>query len=153
MNKILLALSLLSVVFLSGCVGQSVNVNTTTTTTPPILTTTTPGQTTTTNQTTTTTATNTTNITSMKQFTIHENYYQLSPNTINVNQGDTVRITVVPDSGIHNLFIEGYNIRTPEISTGSSILEFVADKTGTFNMWCEVDAHKDYGMTGQLIVQ
>lgn len=88
-----------------------------------------------------------------KEFTIRESNFKLNPSTITVNEGDRVKITVVNEGGTHNLFIEDYRERTDIISSGSRVLEFVADKTGTFNMWCEVSGHRGLGMEGQLIVQ
>lgn len=90
----------------------------------------------------------------IKEFTIRESSFMLSPSTITVNKGDTVRITVMNDQGTHNLFIEGYNERTSTISAGDSeVIEFVADKAGTFDMWCEVGNHRSQGMEGTLVVQ
>lgn len=88
-----------------------------------------------------------------KEFTIGESNFKLNPSTIRVNKGDTVKITVVNEGGTHNLFVEDYNERTDIVSGGSRVLEFVADKTGTFDMWCEVGGHRGLGMEGQLIVQ
>ncbi|MGH9922392.1 MAG: thrombospondin type 3 repeat-containing protein, partial [Nitrososphaerales archaeon] len=54
----------------------------------------------------------------------------------------------------HNLFIEGYDVRTEILSSGqSTLLEFTADNSGTFSMWSEVGIDKDLGMVGQLIVE
>jgi len=89
----------------------------------------------------------------VKEFTIGESNFKLNPSIITVNEGDTVKITVVNEGGTHNLFIEDYNERTDIVSSGSRVLEFVADKAGTFNMWCEVSGHRSLGMEGQFIVQ
>lgn len=90
----------------------------------------------------------------VKEFTIRESNLKLSPATITVNKGDTVRITVINDQGTHNLFVEGYTKRVSVVSAGTTqVMEFVADKTGTFNMWCEVSGHRAAGMEGQVIVK
>lgn len=89
-----------------------------------------------------------------KEFTIRETNFKLSPANITVNKGDTVRITVINDQGTHNLFIEGYDQRVRVVSSGTTqVMEFVADRTGIFNMWCEVPGHRDAGMEGQFIVR
>ncbi len=89
----------------------------------------------------------------VKEFTIRESNFKLSPANITVNKGDNVRITVVNDQGQHNLFVEGYEKRISVVSPGKSqVMEFVADRPGTFKMWCEVDAHRDFGMEGELTV-
>lgn len=90
----------------------------------------------------------------IREFTIRESNFKLNPSTITVNEGDTVKITVINDGGSHNLFIEEYNERTDVVSSGNTrVLEFVADKTGTFNMWCEVSGHRSLGMEGTLVVE
>lgn len=90
----------------------------------------------------------------VKEFTIRESNFKLSPSNITVNQGDLIKITVVIDQGTHNLFVEGYDQRVNVASSGKSqVMEFVVDKSGIFKMWCEVAGHRDLGMEGQLIVQ
>ena len=90
----------------------------------------------------------------IKEFTIRESNFKLNPSTLTVNEGDTVRITVINEGGTHNLFVEEYNERTDIVSSGNTrVLEFVADKAGTFNIWCEVGSHRSSGMEGQLIVE
>lgn len=87
------------------------------------------------------------------EFTIRESNFKLSPANVTVNKGDAVKIIVINDQGTHNLFVEGYNQRIKIVSAGNTqVMEFVADKTGTFNMWCEVPNHRNLGMKGQLIV-
>ena len=90
----------------------------------------------------------------VKEFTIREHSFMLDPSTITVNKGDTVRITVINDQGTHDLNIDGYNEKTSVISAGDSeVIEFVADREGTFDMLCGVGNHREQGMEGTLIVQ
>ncbi len=148
MNKFAFAFPMLLVVFISGCVGQPSYQPTTTTTSTPVT-----SQTTSVTQTTSTTQTTTSQGT-VKQITVHEsNAYTITPSTINLNKGDIVTITIIDDSGTHNLFVDGYNVRSQIINLGQTSLQFTADKTGTFSMWCEVDGHKGLGMVGQIVVQ
>ncbi len=89
-----------------------------------------------------------------KEFTIEESSFKLDPNTITVNQGDLVKITVINKGGSHNLFIEGYNQRVDITGTGTTqVMEFTADTKGTFSMWCEFSGHKGLGMEGKFIVE
>jgi len=89
----------------------------------------------------------------IKEFTVRESNFKLSLSTIQVNKGDNVKITVINDGGTHNLFVEGYNERTEVVSSGNTrVIEFTADKTGTFNIWCEVGSHRGLGMEGILTV-
>ncbi len=90
----------------------------------------------------------------VKEFTVDGSNFTFNPNTINVNKGDTLKITFKDDDGTHNLVIDGYNVSTSTIHTGdSATVQFVADKTGTFAYYCSVDSHREKGMVGKLIVQ
>lgn len=80
--------------------------------------------------------------------------FKFAPDTVTVKRGERVHITAVSDQGVHNVFVDGYNARTAVKSTGGQdATEFVADKAGTFDMWCEVGSHKANGMIGKLIVE
>ncbi len=141
-NKLLIFTAVLisTLIFVAGCSSyQTPSKTTTPTETPP------PG--------TDETDTSGTSQGEVKEFTIRESNFKLDPETITVNKGDTVRITVINDEGMHNLFIEDYNERTSTMSAGDNdVIEFIADKTGTFDMWCEVGNHRGQGMEGTLIV-
>ncbi len=85
---------------------------------------------------------------------IDETNFKFTPSVIHVTKGDQVTLTLKTDEGVHNLFLSGYDIRTDAKKTGqTATLDFTADKTGTFDFWCEVGSHKVLGMTGKLIVE
>ncbi len=131
MKLFMLPLLLIGVILVSGCVNQQ---SSQTTPAKPTATVTPTGE--------------------VKEFTIRESNFKLSPTNLSVDKGDSLKITVVVDQGTHNLFVEGYDKRVNVASSGKSqIMEFVADKSGTFKMWCEVDGHRGLGMEGQLIVK
>ncbi len=89
----------------------------------------------------------------VKEFIVSGSNFSMSPNVITVNKGDTVKITFRDDNGFHNLQVEGYGVGTPNLQTGGeSVIQFVADKAGTFQYYCSVDSHRDKGMVGKLIV-
>jgi plastocyanin len=71
-----------------------------------------------------------------------------------IERGEKIQINVVNVEGEHNLFMEGYNLKT-EIVNGSNtqVIEFKASQTGSFAFWCEVRDHRSRGMEGELIVQ
>lgn len=72
------------------------------------------------------------------------------PKEIRVKAGTKVRIegdTETLTGGMDTVIIDGYNIRKV-IAPGDNMMEFVADKTGTFKMYCA------NGMgNGKLIVE
>lgn len=136
-NKFLIGLFLIAAVLISGCVQYGQQQQTTTPPSdqqPPPPPAETQGTT--------------------KEFTIHEQSFKFDVKTITVNEGDTVKITVVNDNGLHNFAVPDFDTRT---TTGSSpntqTIEFVADKTGEFPYICEVDGHRSLGLEGKLIVQ
>ncbi len=89
----------------------------------------------------------------VKEFTVDGSNYEFSPTKIEVNKGDTVKITFKDDDGMHNLVVDGYNVKTNIIKGGSQdTIQFVADKTGTFEYYCSVANHKEEGMVGSFIV-
>jgi plastocyanin len=91
---------------------------------------------------------------SVKSFTVEGSSYSFTPSTITVNKGDTVKITFVNKNGIHDLVVDGYNVRTKQIGAGKQeTIQFVANKTGTFEYYCSVGNHRAMGMKGSLKVQ
>ena len=89
-----------------------------------------------------------------KEFTIIGKSFSFTPNTIAVQKGDRVKITFKDSDGLHNIVIDGYNVKTETLESGdSSVIEFVADKVGSFEYYCSVDSHKQKGMTGTLTVK
>ncbi|MDP7323160.1 MAG: cupredoxin domain-containing protein, partial [Candidatus Woesearchaeota archaeon] len=73
--------------------------------------------------------------------------------TIEVNQGDTVVIKVKSIDVPHGLAIPDYGIRQRLDPGKEEIVEFVADKKGTFGFFCSVSCGSGHrGMTGELVV-
>ena len=90
----------------------------------------------------------------VKEIKVQGGDFWLEPTSISVNKGDRVKITFENVGSItHNLDIDGYG-RTEIISAGSiDTIEFVADKTGTFDMWCAVEGHRAAGMEGSFVIE
>jgi plastocyanin len=90
----------------------------------------------------------------VKEFTVEGKNFSFTPSTIAVNQGDTVKITFNATQGFHDFRVEGYGVGTKQMQApGTEVLEFVADKAGTFEYYCSVGSHRQMGMKGTLIVQ
>jgi plastocyanin len=76
------------------------------------------------------------------------------PATITVNKGDKVKITFKNSGGMHDWKIDELSIATKKIKTGEEeVLEFTADKVGTFEYYCSVGDHRAKGMKGTLVVK
>lgn len=89
-----------------------------------------------------------------KEFTVSGANYSFSPSDIKVKKGDTVRITFKNSGGTHDFKIDEFKVVTDMLQTGEEqIVQFVADKSGTFEYYCSVGQHRAMGMKGNLIVE
>ena len=79
--------------------------------------------------------------------------FRFSPDTLRVNDGDTVRINFSnPDVVPHLIDLPAFNQHIALIPGGEFTLEFVVDKAGSFPFVCSVPGHEEAGMVGSLIV-
>jgi len=70
-----------------------------------------------------------------------------------VSKGDRVRIEFTSTEGFHDWKVDEFGAATEKVKDGeSTFVEFVADKTGTFEYYCSVGSHRANGMKGQIIV-
>lgn len=73
---------------------------------------------------------------------------------LRVKEGDTVRIEFTSTGGLHDWTIDEFGAATQRVNTGgSTFVEFVADKKGTFEYYCSVGSHRQLGMRANLIVE
>ncbi|MBS3151852.1 cupredoxin domain-containing protein [Candidatus Woesearchaeota archaeon] len=90
----------------------------------------------------------------VREFTIHGSSFKLTSSDIKVKKGDKVRINYVSDDIGHNFVISEFDIKTNIITKDQTeVVEFIADKEGTFSMFCSVGSHRALGMEGKLIVE
>jgi plastocyanin len=90
----------------------------------------------------------------VKEFTVSANNFKYDVTEIKVNQGDTVKINFVNDEGFHDWVLDEFNAKTKQLNAGEKeTIEFVADKTGTYEYYCSVGKHREMGMVGNLIVE
>lgn len=90
----------------------------------------------------------------LKTFTVLGNNFTFSTSEIRVKKGDRVKIVFQNTVGVHDWALDEFNVKTPRIQSGqSATVEFVADKTGTFEYYCSVGTHRAQGMKGNLIVE
>lgn len=90
----------------------------------------------------------------VREFTVSTRSFAFNPAEIKVKKGDRVKITLTNTDGFHDWVVDEFNAKTGRINTGqTSSVEFVADKTGTFEYYCSVGNHRQMGMVGKLIVE
>ncbi len=90
----------------------------------------------------------------LKEFTVTGQNFSFTPNVINVNKGDHVKITFNNTQGFHDFKIDEFGVAAKQAkSPNTEVLEFTADKSGTFQYYCSVGAHRSMGMFGTLNVK
>ena len=73
---------------------------------------------------------------------------------LRVKAGDIVRIEFTSTNGFHDWKVDEFGAATERVQTGGTTsVEFVADKAGTFEYYCSVGQHRANGMKGNLIVE
>jgi len=80
--------------------------------------------------------------------------FRFSPDTLRVNEGDTVKINFSnPDVVPHLIDLPAFNQHIALAPGGEFTLEFVVDKVGSFPFVCSVPGHEEAGMVGSVIVE
>lgn len=80
-------------------------------------------------------------------------YPQYSLKEISVNKGDLVRIKITVKSGMHDFKIDEFNVYADTKEPNKEyIVEFVADKEGSFEYYCTKPGHRQNGHFGTLKV-
>ena len=89
----------------------------------------------------------------LKEFTITAKKFDFTPSTITVNQGDIVKLTVTSTDVAHGIKISEYDIDERLEPNEEVIIQFTADKPGTFPIICSVFCGSGHGeMRGSLII-
>lgn len=88
-----------------------------------------------------------------RHFTVDGRQFAYEPGTLEVNQGDTVIITLTASDVVHGLYLDSYGLETRVESSQSQSIQFVADKPGKFRYRCSVSCGTLHRfMIGELIV-
>lgn len=105
-----------------------------------------------------------TKVSTVREIPVTVSSWSFSPNRIEVNKGDLVRLVFttgqdeVPLYNGHGFGIEGYNINVFLVKGTTQTVEFEADKAGTFvfrcTSFCVADGPEElhFDMTGTLVV-
>ena len=90
----------------------------------------------------------------VKEVVIDAYSWGFNQNTVQINKGDQVRVTVRSSSGAHGVAFPDFGVQTGRIAAGSEeVIEFIADKSGSFKYFCNIPCgHGHSSMSGQLIV-
>lgn len=87
------------------------------------------------------------------EISIEAGSFYFKPNIIRVKKGETVKLTLISVSMVHDFNIDELEIKIPLTKSGnSSTVEFTADKVGEYEFYCSVGSHRALGQIGKLIV-
>jgi len=90
----------------------------------------------------------------IREFTIEAFQFSYDPATIEVDEGDTVRITATTRDVPHGLAIPAFGVNMQIMPGQTATAEFVADKPGTYEWFCSIPCGSGHrGMKGTLIVR
>jgi len=90
----------------------------------------------------------------VKEFTVSATNFSFTPSLLTVQKGDRVKVTFQNTLGFHDFVIDEYGVATPQTqSPTTSMVEFTADKAGSFEYYCSVGTHRAMGMKGTLKVE
>jgi len=90
----------------------------------------------------------------VKEFTVSGNNFAFVPSIITVNKGDKVKVTFKNSIGFHDFVIDEYGVATKQTQAPTTeVIEFIANKKGSFEYYCSVGSHRMMGMKGTLIVK
>lgn len=92
-----------------------------------------------------------------KEFAM-DSYYDekgvwFSVKEIRVKKGDSVRIVVTNTKGMHDFVIDEFGVKQETPLNEKTVIDFVADKAGTFEYYCSMPGHRAKGQWGKLIVE
>ncbi len=73
-----------------------------------------------------------------KFFEIRAKKFSYTPNRIEVNKGDTVRIRLLSEDVHHGMYVDGYGVQATAYPGKDGSLKFVADKPGRYIFRCSV---------------
>ena len=69
-----------------------------------------------------------------------------------MKKGDTIRIKITNTKGSHDFTLDEYGIKKITPLNEEVVVEFTADKAGSFKYYCSMPGHRQMGQEGTLIV-
>ena len=88
-------------------------------------------------------------------FIVTASRYAFAPDVIEVDEGDRVRIALRSEDVTHGFALEAYGIDVTLPESGEAVLvDFMADRPGTFDFGCSIYCGAGHGgMSGRLVVR
>jgi uncharacterized cupredoxin-like copper-binding protein len=92
----------------------------------------------------------------IRTITISETEYKLTPSTVTLSKAGTYEFKVVnKGTTTHALEVEGSGeeAKSSDVEPGkSTTLKATFEKSGSYEMYCPIDGHRDEGMKGEVTV-
>jgi heme/copper-type cytochrome/quinol oxidase subunit 2 len=89
-----------------------------------------------------------------REFTVTARDYSFSPNRVEAQQDDLVKLTVQSADNAYGFTIDEYRLSKRVPAGGSTIVEFRADRPGTFPFYSNLSNDSRHSqMRGQLVVR
>ena len=89
-----------------------------------------------------------------REFTLTARNYSFSPNRLEATQDDLVKLTVQSEDVAYGFTIDEYRLSKRVPAGGSTIIEFRADRPGTFQFYSNLSNDTRHSqMRGQLVVR
>lgn len=91
----------------------------------------------------------------VREIKVSASEFAFSPPTLSIKAGEKVRITFQNNGKLpHNLTVDKLGLATKTIGPGQTdTQEVTAGQSGTFVMYCSVDAHRQKGLEGSIKVE
>jgi cytochrome c oxidase subunit 2 len=89
-----------------------------------------------------------------REFTLTARNYNFSPNRVEANQDDLIKLTVQSEDVAYGFTIEEYRLSKRIPAGGTTTIEFRADRAGTFTFYSNLSNDSRHSqMRGQLVVR
>jgi len=89
-----------------------------------------------------------------REFTVTARDYSFSPNRVEAQQDDLIKLTVQSADNAYGFTIDDYRVSKRVPAGGSTIIEFRADRAGTFPFYSNLSNDSRHTqMRGQLVVR
>jgi heme/copper-type cytochrome/quinol oxidase subunit 2 len=89
-----------------------------------------------------------------REFTVTARDYSFSPNRVEAQQDDLIKLTVQSADNAYGFTIDDYRVSKRVPAGGSTVIEFRADRHGTFAFYSNLSNDSRHAqMRGQLVVR
>ena len=93
-------------------------------------------------------------VSSVKEFSMTAKQWSFEPSEIKVKKGDQVKLTIKSIDVSHGFNLPDFNVDSQLEPNKETVVEFTADRTGTFTFFCNVFCGSGHSsMAGTLVVE